>query len=58
MEKASGNQVLYCDFAAMENLSGFVLLAFIYVKGGKKQLKKSLIWSFKNEEISFYLTAI
>lgn len=40
VEKALGTQVVHCDFAAMANLSGCVLLAFIYVKG-EKNCKKN-----------------
>ena len=39
MEKASGTKVICCDFAALTNLSGCVLLAFIYVKGEKNPKK-------------------
>lgn len=37
MKKASGTQVISCDFAAMANLPGCESLAFIYVKGGEKK---------------------
>lgn len=46
-EKALGTQVIRCDFAAMADFSGCVLLAFICVKGEKKPKKTPLTWSFK-----------
>lgn len=36
-EKALGTQVVCCGFAAVANHSGYVLLAFICVKGEKKK---------------------
>ena len=59
MKKASGTQVIHYDFAAMADLSGCVLLAFICVKGEKKPKKIPDLVIQKNskmEVISSYLT--
>ena len=61
MKKASGTQVIYCDFAAMANLPGCVLLVIIFAKGEKnpKKVPDLVIKKFfLNEAISSYLTVV
>lgn len=51
LEKASGTQVIHRDFAAMADLSGCVLLAFICVKGEKNPKKTPDLVIQKNSKM-------